>query len=137
MFSLQEGYSNFISANQAFIDPPVIKVTVDNAFMKEYSVTAQIQEFDYKKPSNPELFTQRYMSGYICKLIFPDNTGAMGPGSMSQPTTNEGCSAEILTDPNDSPMVFSISFNNLKFTKNGIEKFIRLSFASPYRHSTS
>lgn len=42
MFSLQEGYSNFISANQAFIDPPVVKVTVDNAFMKEYSVTAQI-----------------------------------------------------------------------------------------------
>jgi len=53
---------------------------------------------------------------------------------MLQPTTNEGCSAEILTDPGDSPMVFSISFNNLKFTKNGIEKFFRLSFASPYRH---
>lgn len=56
---------------------------------------------------------------------------------MSQPTTNEGCSAEILTDPNDSPMVFEISFDALKFTKNGIEKFIWLSFASPYRHKTS
>lgn len=40
MFTLKDGYSNFISANQAFIDPPVIKVTVDNALMKEYSVTA-------------------------------------------------------------------------------------------------
>ena len=66
------------------------------------------------------------MSGYICKLIFPDNSAVTDPRSqtMSQPTTNEGCSAEILTDPNDSPMVFEISFDALKFTKNGIEKFI-------------
>jgi len=63
------------------------------------------------------------MSGHICKLIFPDNAGKPGP-SISQPTTNEGCSAEILTDPDDSPLVFKISFDNLMFTKNGIEKFI-------------
>jgi len=30
MFTLEDGYSNFISANKPFIDPPTIKVTVDN-----------------------------------------------------------------------------------------------------------
>jgi hypothetical protein len=63
------------------------------------------------------------MSGYICKLVFPDNTGMGGP-TMQQPTTNDGCSAEILSDPDDTPMVFQITFENLMFMKNGIEKFI-------------
>jgi len=57
IFNLDSGYSNFISANQPFVDPPTVKITVDNQNLKEYSVTAQIAEFDYKVPSNPELFT--------------------------------------------------------------------------------
>jgi len=72
------------------------------------------------------------MTGYYCKLSFPDNSAVVPPNKPSDPTTNDGCSAEILTDGGDSPMVFSITFEALKFTKSGIEKFMRLSFASPY-----
>jgi len=70
-FTLYGEYSWSISANQPFESPPKVKVVIDNDKIRDYTLTAQIYELDFKRPSNPELFTMKYMSGYECNIKFP------------------------------------------------------------------
>ena len=94
-FTLYNDYSRSISANQPFETPPKVKVVIDNDKIWDYTLTAQIYEFDFKKPGNPELFTQKYMSGYMCNIKFPQ--------SAMMATTNptaDGCTITKISDDN-------------------------------------
>jgi len=78
-FVLSETYSKSIAANQAFNTKPVVTVTVTNQNLKEFTLSAQIVEFDSEVPPNPELFTQKYMTGYLCNIMFPTPNPASPP----------------------------------------------------------
>lgn len=71
----------------------------------------------------------KYMSGYECNIKFPQPSQM----ALSSPEA-EGCTINKISDDMVSPMVFTVQFDSLKFTKNGIEKFIKLSFSSPLQH---
>lgn len=82
-----------------------------------------------------------YMENYICTITFADNSGIAAPVGSGPPAytapSSSGCSVTLISYPNSSPMVFSAQFDKLKFVKKGIEKFIWLTFASPFWHASS